>query len=162
IDFAYRIHTDVGHRTIGAKVNGRIVPLDHRLQSGDIVEIVTSKAARGPSRDWIGMVRTPGAREKIRQWFKRSERDENITHGTDAATGKASSERERHVEVEWKRSAARTYPVAIRIEGWDRDGFLRDVAAVISENQVALVALSALANPDRSATVNATLQVTSV
>jgi len=81
IDFAYRIHTDVGHRTIGAKVNGRIVPLDHRLQSGDIVEIVTSKAARGPSRDWIGMVRTPGAREKIRQWFKRSERDENITHG---------------------------------------------------------------------------------
>src|SRR6266568_4476912 len=81
IDFAYRIHTDVGHRTIGAKVNGRIVPLDHRLQSGDIVEIVTSKAARGPSRDWLTMVRTPGAREKIRQWFKRSERDENITHG---------------------------------------------------------------------------------
>nr|MDP9282234.1 bifunctional (p)ppGpp synthetase/guanosine-3',5'-bis(diphosphate) 3'-pyrophosphohydrolase [Chloroflexota bacterium] len=83
IDFAYRIHTDVGHRTIGAKVNGRIVPLDHHLQSGDIVEIVTSKAARGPSRDWIGMVRTPGAREKIRQWFKRSQRDENITHGKD-------------------------------------------------------------------------------
>ncbi|HEV8654629.1 MAG TPA: bifunctional (p)ppGpp synthetase/guanosine-3',5'-bis(diphosphate) 3'-pyrophosphohydrolase [Candidatus Limnocylindria bacterium] len=283
IDFAYRIHTDVGHRTIGAKVNGRIVPLDHRLQSGDIVEIVTSKAARGPSRDWIGMVRTPGAREKIRQWFKRSERDENITHGkelldrelkrlaqrslgdlsdedlrrvtealnmhdvdtlfaslgygevtaaqvvmrlgivddaqqqlpesapplpptssrggvtvkgvddllvrfavccnpvpgdpivgyitrgrgvtvhrTDCANVKASSEKERHVEVEWERSAARTYPVAIRIEGWDRDGFLRDVAAVISENQVALVALSALANPDKSATVNATLSVTSV
>jgi guanosine-3',5'-bis(diphosphate) 3'-pyrophosphohydrolase len=283
IDFAYRIHTDVGHRTIGAKVNGRIVPLDHRLQSGDIVEIVTSKAARGPSRDWIGMVRTPGAREKIRQWFKRSQRDENITHGkelldrelkrlaqrslgdlsdedlrrvtdalnmhdvdtlfaslgygevtaaqvvmrlgivddaqqqlpesapplppttsrggvtvkgvddllvrfavccnpvpgdpivgyitrgrgvtvhrADCANVKASSEKERHVEVEWERTAARTYPVAIRIEGWDRDGFLRDVAAVISENQVALVALSALANPDKSATVNATLQVTSV
>ncbi|HUG05024.1 MAG TPA: bifunctional (p)ppGpp synthetase/guanosine-3',5'-bis(diphosphate) 3'-pyrophosphohydrolase [Candidatus Limnocylindria bacterium] len=283
IDFAYRIHTDVGHRTIGAKVNGRIVPLDHRLQSGDIVEIVTSRAARGPSRDWIGMVRTPGAREKIRQWFKRSQRDENITHGkelldrelkrlaqrslgdlseadlrrvteamnmhdvdtlfaslgygevtaaqvvmrlgivddaqqqlpgsapplppttsrggvsvkgvedllvrfavccnpvpgdqivgyitrgrgvtvhrADCANVKASSEKERHVEVEWEKSAARTYPVAIRIEGWDRDGFLRDVAAVISENQVALVALSALANPDKTATVNATLQVTSV
>jgi GTP diphosphokinase / guanosine-3',5'-bis(diphosphate) 3'-diphosphatase len=283
IDFAYRIHTDVGHRTIGAKVNGRIVPLDHRLQSGDIVEIVTSKAARGPSRDWIGMVRTPGAREKIRQWFKRSQRDENITHGkelldrelkrlaqrslgdlsdedlrrvtealnmhdvdtlfaslgygevtaaqvvmrlgivddaeqqlpgsapqlppttarggvtvkgvddllvrfavccnpvpgdpivgyitrgrgvtvhrADCANVKASSEKERHVEVEWERTAARTYPVAIRIEGWDRDGFLRDVAAVISENQVALMALSALANPDKTATVNATLQVTSV
>ncbi len=283
IDFAYRIHTDVGHRTIGAKVNGRIVPLDHRLQSGDIVEIVTSKAARGPSRDWIGMVRTPGAREKIRQWFKRAERDENITHGkelldrelkrlaqrslgdlsdddlrrvtealnmhdvdtlfaslgygevtaaqvvmrlgivddaqqqlpgsapplppttsrggvsvkgvedllvrfavccnpvpgdpivgyitrgrgvtvhrADCTNVRASSEKERHVEVEWEKSAARTYPVAIRIEGWDRDGFLRDVAAVISENQVALVALSALANPDKSATVNATLQVTSV
>ncbi|HKY51492.1 MAG TPA: bifunctional (p)ppGpp synthetase/guanosine-3',5'-bis(diphosphate) 3'-pyrophosphohydrolase [Candidatus Limnocylindria bacterium] len=283
IDFAYRIHTDVGHRTIGAKVNGRIVPLDHRLQSGDIVEIVTSKAARGPSRDWIGMVRTPGAREKIRQWFKRSQREENITHGkelldrelkrlaqrslgdlsdddlrkvtealnmhdvdtlfaslgygevtaaqvvmrlgivddaqqqlpesapplppttsrggvsvkgvedllvrfavccnpvpgdpivgyitrgrgvtvhrTDCTNVRASSEKERHVEVEWERTAARTYPVAIRIEGWDRDGFLRDVAAVISENQVALVALSAVANPDKTATVNATLQVTSV
>jgi GTP pyrophosphokinase len=283
IDFAYRIHTDVGHRTIGAKVNGRIVPLDHHLQSGDIVEIVTSKAARGPSRDWIGMVRTPGAREKIRQWFKRSQRDENITHGkelldrelkrlaqrslgdlsdedlrrvtealnmhdvdtlfatlgygevtaaqvvmrlgivddaqqqlpgsapplppttsrggvtvkgvddllvrfavccnpvpgdqivgyitrgrgvtvhrADCTNVTSSSEKERHVEVEWEKSAARTYPVAIRIEGWDRDGFLRDVAAVISENQVALVALSALANPDRSATVNATLLVTSV
>jgi GTP pyrophosphokinase len=283
IDFAYRIHTDVGHRTIGAKVNGRIVPLDYRLQSGDIVEIVTSKAARGPSRDWIGMVRTPGAREKIRQWFKRSQRDENITHGkelldrelkrlaqrslgdltdedlrrvtdamnmhdvdtlfaslgygeitaaqvvmrlgivddaqqelpgsapplppttsrggvsvkgvedllvrfavccnpvpgdpivgyitrgrgvtvhrADCANVRASSEKERHVEVEWEKTAARTYPVAIRIQGWDRDGFLRDVAAVISENQVALVALSALANPDKSATVNATLSVTSV
>src|SRR5213595_7479 len=81
IDFAYRIHTDIGHRTIGAKVNGRIVPLDHKLQSGDIVEIVTSKAARGPSRDWITMVRTPGAREKIRQWFKRQQREENIVHG---------------------------------------------------------------------------------
>jgi len=81
IDFAYRIHTDIGHRTIGAKVNGRIVPLDHKLQSGDIVEIVTSKAGRGPSRDWITMVRTPGAREKIRQWFKRQQREENVAHG---------------------------------------------------------------------------------
>src|SRR5207237_9464134 len=81
IDFAYRIHTDIGHRTIGAKVNGSIVPLDHKLQSGDIVEIVTSKAGRGPSRDWITMVRTPGAREKIRQWFKRQQREENVAHG---------------------------------------------------------------------------------
>ncbi len=283
IDFAYRIHTDVGHRTIGAKVNGRIVPLDHRLQSGDIVEIVTSKAARGPSRDWLGMVQTPGAREKIRQWFKRAQRDENVAHGkelldrelkrlaqrslgdiseadlrrvtevlnmhdvetmfaslgygaitaaqvvtrlgivddaevalpeiapyippttarggvnvkgvadllvrfgvccnpvpgdpiqgyitrgrgvtvhrTDCANVKASGEKERFVEVEWETSAARTYPVSVRIQGWDREGFLRDVAAVISENQVALVALSAAANPDRTATVNATLHVTSV
>jgi len=282
IDFAYRIHTDVGHRTIGAKVNGRIVPLDHRLQSGDIVEIVTSKAARGPSRDWLTMVRTPGAREKIRQWFKRAQREENVTHGKElldrelkriaqrslgdisdedlrrvteelnlhdvdtlfaslgygALTGpqvvmrmgivddtqlaipevapplpptsrggvrvkgvgdllirfgvccnpvpgeaivgyitrgrgvtvhradcsnvKGTADRERLVEVEWERSAARTYPVAIRIEGWDREGFLRDVAGVISENQVNLLALSAQANPDKTATVNATLQVTSV
>ena len=283
IDFAYRIHTDIGHRTIGAKVNGRIVPLDHRLHSGDIVEIVTSKAARGPSRDWIPMVRTPGAREKIRQWFKRQQREENIAHGrelldketkriaqrplsdipdadlqrvteklnlhdvdtlfaslgygaitasqvitrlgivddeelaipemappappstarggvrvkgvddllvriavccnpvpgdpivgyitrgrgvtvhrVDCANVRGSSEKERHVEVEWEHRTARTYPVAIRIQGWDRDGFLRDVAAVISENQVQLVSLAANVHPDRTATVNATLQVTSV
>jgi GTP pyrophosphokinase len=83
-------------------------------------------------------------------------------HRADCTNVKASAEKDRHVEVEWEKSDVRTYPVAIRIEGWDRDGFLRDVAAVISENQVALVALSALANPDKSATVNATLQVTSV
>ena len=283
IDFAYRIHTDVGHRTIGAKVNGRIVPLDHRLQSGDIVEIITSKAARGPSRDWLTMVQTPSARDKIRQWFKRAQRDENVAHGkelldrelkrlaqrqlgdisdadlrrvtevlnmhdvetlfaslgygaitaaqvvtrlgivddaqqalpeispnlppqtsrggvkvkgvgdllvrfgvccnpvpgdpiagyitrgrgvtvhrADCANVKGSPDRERFVEVEWEQTAARTYPVAIRIEGWDRDGFLRDVAAVISENQVQLAAVSAVANADRTATVNATLNVTSV
>jgi len=283
IDFAYRIHTDIGHRTIGAKVNGRIVPLDHRLHSGDIVEIVTSKAARGPSRDWIPMVRTPGAREKIRQWFKRQQREENIAHGrelldketkriaqrplsdipdadlqrvteklnlhdidtlfaslgygaitasqvitrlgivddeelaipevappappstarggvrvkgvddllvriavccnpvpgdpivgyitrgrgvtvhrVDCTNVRGSSEKERLVEVEWEHRSARTYPVAIRIQGWDRDGFLRDVAAVISENQVQLVSLAANVHPDRTATVNATLQVTSV
>jgi len=283
IDFAYRIHTDIGHRCIGAKVSGRIVPLDHRLQNGDIVEIITSKAARGPSRDWLTMVRTPGAREKIRQWFKRQQREENITHGrelldkelrrisqrslgdipdaelqrvaerlqlhdadtmfasmgygaisaaqvvtrlrvlddqqleipdvapapppptsrggvkvkgvgdllvrfgvccnpvpgdevvgyitrgrgvtvhrNDCANVRGSGEQERLVEVDWDVGNARTYPVAIRIEGWDRGGFLRDVAGVISENQVQLVSLSANANPDKTAVVNATLQVTSI
>src|ERR687896_344521 len=84
LDFAYRIHTDVGHRTIGAKVNNRLVPLDYKLRNGDIVEIVTTKAAHGPSRDWLNIVRTSHAREKIRQWFKRQQRDENIVHGRDA------------------------------------------------------------------------------
>ena len=283
IDFAYRIHTDIGHRTIGAKVNGRIVPLDHKLQSGDIVEIVTSKAARGPSRDWITMVQTPGAREKIRQWFKRQHREENVAHGrelldrelkriaqrplsdiseedlqrvterlnlhdidtlfaslgygaltaaqvvtrlgivddhelaipeiappqppptarggvrvkgvgdllvrfgvccnpvpgdpvtgyitrgrgvtvhrTDCTNVRGSAEAERIVEVEWEGTLARTYPVAIRVDGWDRVGFIRDVAAVISENGVQMVSLSSSTNPDKSATVNATLQVASV
>ncbi len=282
IDFAYRIHTDIGHRTIGAKINGRIVPLDHKLQSGDIVEIVTSKAARGPSRDWISMVRTPGAREKIRQWFKRQHREENVAHGrelldrelkriaqrplsdigepdlqrvtellnmhdidtlfaslgygaltaaqvvtrlgivddhqlaipevappqppptarggvrvkgvgdllvrfgvccspvpgdpvsgyitrgrgvtvhrTDCANVRGSAEAERIVEVEWEGTLARTYPVAIRVAGWDRVGFIRDVAAVISENGVQMVSLSSNV-ADKTATVNATLQVTSV
>jgi GTP diphosphokinase / guanosine-3',5'-bis(diphosphate) 3'-diphosphatase len=81
LDFAYRIHTDVGHRTIGAKVNNRLVPLDYRLRNGDIVEIVTTKAAHGPSRDWLNIVRTSHAREKIRAWFKRQQRDENIAQG---------------------------------------------------------------------------------
>jgi guanosine-3',5'-bis(diphosphate) 3'-pyrophosphohydrolase len=283
IDFAYRIHTDVGHRCIGSKVNGRIVPLDHKLQSGDIVEIITSKAARGPSRDWLGIVRTPGAREKIRQWFKRQQREENISHGKElldkelkriaqrslgdisgddmsrvseelnmhdveslyAALGYGAltaaqvvtrlgilddtaqgipelappapptttkggvrvkgvgdllvrlgvccdpvpgdpivgyitrgrgvtvhradctnvqniGERERMVEVEWERVTPRTYPVAVRIEGWDRTGLLRDIASIISEDQVQLVSLSANANEDKTATVNAVMQVTSV
>ena len=81
LDFAYRIHTDVGHRTIGSKVNNRLVPLDYRLHNGDIVEIITTKAAHGPSRDWMNIVRTNQAREKIRAWFKHQQRDENIAQG---------------------------------------------------------------------------------
>jgi guanosine-3',5'-bis(diphosphate) 3'-pyrophosphohydrolase len=84
LDFAYRIHTDIGHRCIGAKVNNRLVPLDYRLKNGDIVEIVTTKGTHGPSRDWMNLVRTSHAREKIRQWFKRQERDENIAHGRES------------------------------------------------------------------------------
>src|SRR5512143_2903019 len=84
LDFAYRIHTDIGHRTIGAKVNSRLVPLDYKLKNGDIVEVVTTRAGHGPSRDWLNVVRTQHAREKIRQWFKRQERDENIVHGRES------------------------------------------------------------------------------
>ena len=84
LDFAYRIHTDIGHRCIGAKVNNRLVPLDYKLRNGDIVEIVTTKAAHGPSRDWLSIVRTTHAREKIRQWFKRQQREENIAHGRES------------------------------------------------------------------------------
>ena len=81
IDFAYRIHTDVGHRCVGAKVNGRLVPLSHRLHTGDIVEIVTSKTSTGPSRDWLTFVATNNARTKIRQWFKKEAREENVQRG---------------------------------------------------------------------------------
>ncbi len=81
LDFAYRIHTEVGHACIGAKVNNRLVPLDYKLKNGDIVDIVTTKSAHGPSRDWLNIVTTSHAREKIRQWFKRQQRDENIAHG---------------------------------------------------------------------------------
>jgi guanosine-3',5'-bis(diphosphate) 3'-pyrophosphohydrolase len=76
IDFAYSVHTDVGHRTVGAKVNGRIVPLHYRLRSGDVVEILTSKqASRGPSRDWLSLAVSSRARNKIRQWFSRETRE---------------------------------------------------------------------------------------
>ena len=83
IDFAYAIHTAVGNRMVGAKVDGRIVPLDYRVKMGEIVEVLTSAAAdRGPSRDWINIVHTSEARNKIRGWFKRERRDENIQQGS--------------------------------------------------------------------------------
>src|SRR5919201_877422 len=82
IDFAYSVHTDVGHRTVGAKVNGRIVPLHYRLQTGDFVEILTSKqAGRGPSRDWLSLAASSRARNKIRQWFTRETRGETEQRG---------------------------------------------------------------------------------
>jgi guanosine-3',5'-bis(diphosphate) 3'-pyrophosphohydrolase len=282
LDFAYRIHTDVGHRTIGAKVNNRLVPLDSRLKNGDIVEIVTTKAEHGPSRDWLNIVRTTHAREKIRQWFKRQERDDNIVHGRESlerelrrlartsiqaiglervgemakaynydsvedfyaaigygavaaqqvvtrlgvvddaelrvpAVAPASipirpggvrvkgvgdllvrfakcchpipgdpisgfitrgkgvtvhlttcptvvNEREvsRLIEVEWEAAATQTYPIAIRVEAYDRTGLLSDITQVVAENKVNILSASVHVSPDHTATVVATLQVSSV
>lgn len=89
IDFAYRIHTEIGHKTVGAKVDGRIVPLDYKLQTGQICEIITSKdPEKGPNRAWLNIVQTNEARSKIRSWFKKERREENIVEG------KAQLERE--------------------------------------------------------------------
>jgi GTP diphosphokinase / guanosine-3',5'-bis(diphosphate) 3'-diphosphatase len=282
LDFAYRIHTDVGHRTIGAKVNNRLVPLDYRLKNGDIVEIVTTKGEHGPSRDWLNVVRTSHAREKIRQWFKRKDRDENISHGKEslerelrrlartsigavgqdkiaevgrqynyetaddfyAAIGYGAvgaqtvvmrlgvvddgqsqlptvappqqvartggvrvkgvgdllvrfakccspipgdpivgfitrgkgvtvhlqscptvvNEREvsRLIDVEWEAEATQTYPIAIRVEAYDRTGLLSDITQVVAENKVNIVAAAVGVTPDHTAVVTATLQVHSV
>jgi len=281
LDFAYRIHTDVGHRCIGAKVNNRLVPLDYKLQNGDIVEIVTTKAAHGPSRDWLNIVRTGHAREKIRQWFKRQERDENIVHGREAldrelrrlartsverigadrvaemaalykmagpddfyaaigygaisaqqvvmrlgviddtetalpqvapppverpggvrvrgvgdllirfarccrpipgdpivgyiTRGKGVTvhlrtcptvvnERDVHrlIDVEWDAPAQQTYPIAIRIEAYDRTGLLSDITNVVAEYKVNILAANVTTSPDHTATVHATIQVASV
>ncbi|GGN59913.1 GTP pyrophosphokinase [Streptomyces kronopolitis] len=85
VDFAYAVHTEVGHRTIGARVNGRLVPLESTLDNGDLVEVFTSKApGAGPSRDWLGFVKSPRARNKIRGWFSKERRDEAIEQGKDS------------------------------------------------------------------------------
>ena len=282
LDFAYRIHTDVGHRCIGAKVNNRLVPLDYRLKNGDIVEIVTTKGEHGPSRDWLNLVRTSHAREKIRQWFKRKDRDENIVHGREAlerelrrlartsiqavgleriaeiakgynyesiddfyaaigygaigaqqvvtrlgvvddselalpavappasgarpggvrvkgvgdllvrfakcchpipgdpivgfiTRGKGVTvhlrscptvlnEREvsRLIEVEWEAAPAQTYPIAIRVEAYDRTGLLSDITQVVADNKVNILAAQVKVAADHTTTVTATLQVASV
>jgi GTP diphosphokinase / guanosine-3',5'-bis(diphosphate) 3'-diphosphatase len=87
LDFAYRVHTEVGHKCVGAKVNSRMVALDYKLKNGEIVEIITARGSKGPSRDWLnpnlGYIRTANAREKIRQWFRRQQRHENIARGRD-------------------------------------------------------------------------------
>ena len=90
VDFAYRIHTDVGHRCIGAKVNGKLVPLQYHLEIGDMVEIITSKSVRGPSRDWLnenkGYLKTSHGRSKVRQWFNRQERKASVQTGREVFT----------------------------------------------------------------------------
>jgi len=83
VDFAYRVHTEVGHKCTGARVNGRIVPLDSQLSNGDIVEIITSKNSSGPTRGWLNFVKTSSARSRIKQWFKRGQRQDNIIKGHD-------------------------------------------------------------------------------
>ena len=279
VDFAYRIHTDVGHRCVGAKVNGRLVSLDTALRNGDIVEILTSKTPKGPSRDWLnpslGYIKTAHARDKIRQWFRRQQRDETIVRGREmlekdlarlgladekleeiaklfkydrlddflaaigygdvnpqqiatklavaqeeeeravlptvvappATTGikvmgvgdlltrlaacchpvpgdpivgyitrgkgvtihradcrniQNEDERERLVNVEWGRTGEQLYPVTIRIEAWDREGLLRDVATVVAEAKLNMVAASAQVHEDRTATIISTVQVSSI
>ena len=279
LDFAYRIHTDVGHKCIGAKVNGRLVSLDTRLQNGDIVEIITAKGSRGPSRDWLnpnlGFVHTAHAREKIRQWFRRQQRDENIVRGREmvekalkrlnvdgvklddlaaefkydkvddflAAVGYGDinpdeigrhvlsgaeeqrkettalpqfarpsmpmgglrvlgvgdlltrvcrscnpvpgddiigyitrgrgvtvhradcpsvlneDEKDRLVAVDWSESEQHVFPVTVRLEAWDREGLVRDVTAILADEKINIIALSAVVHKDQTATVWTTVEV---
>lgn len=278
LDFAYRIHTDVGHRCVGAKVNGRLMALDYQLRNGDIVEILTSRNSRGPSRDWLNpnlnYIKTAHARDKIRQWFKRQQREENIARGREmlekelrrlgldqtrlddvaaafkyekvddflAAVGYGDinthqvaqrlspppeeedippivtlppadtrgirvqgvgdlltrlarccnpvpgdpivgyitrgkgvtihradcssvvneDEPERLVDVEWGRMEQQTFPVTIRVEAWDREGLVRDVAAVVADERVNISAASVTVHKDRTATLTATLEISSI
>jgi GTP diphosphokinase / guanosine-3',5'-bis(diphosphate) 3'-diphosphatase len=280
VDFAYRIHTEVGHQCVGAKVNDQLVSLDYKLQNGQVVRIMTSKTKVGPSRDWLmpssGYVTTASAREKIRQWFRRQERDENIAQGRDilerelrrigieaktediakqfpsyqrvddflAAVGygaitpqqiatrlvenrepevlappstydtgspvatnlqvmgvgdlytrlaacckpvygdeivgyvtrgrgitvhradchnmKNVDEDGRKVQVSWGDQLARSYPVAVRLEAWDRVGLLRDVTALVADEKVNMLSVLTNVHDDRTVTVLMTVEVGSV
>jgi GTP diphosphokinase / guanosine-3',5'-bis(diphosphate) 3'-diphosphatase len=283
VDFAYRIHTEVGHRCIGAKANGRMVPLDYPLKNGEIVEILTSKAPHGPSRDWLNFVKSASAKERIRKWFKSQRREENVAKGrdlldkelhrmhrvnlpdlpdaklleisnlhkynaiddflaaigygdlsphavvmrmaltTDAADGDLRSiplipnvqptprvlvrgekgiltkiapccqpvpgdaivgyttrgrgvtvhradcinavnaqDMARVVPVDWDAEATHLYPVDIKIEAWDRQGLLRDIATVVAENRVNMSALEVHVYDDKTAVVSATVEIDSL
>ena len=283
VDFAYRIHTEVGHRCVGAKVNGRMVPLDYDLKNGEIVEILTAKAPHGPSRDWLNFVKSASAKERIRKWFKSQRREENVAKGRDllekelhrmhrvsmaelpenklvemsgahkyatvddflAAIGYGdlsphavvmkmalitdgeagdlraiplipnvqtlprvlvrgekglltkiapccqpvpgdaivgyttrgrgvtvhradcinavnAQDRERVVPVDWEIEADHLYPVAIKIEAFDRQGLLRDIATVVAENRVNMSALEVHVYDDKTAVVSATVEIDSL
>ncbi len=116
IDFAYRIHTDVGNRCVGAKVNGRIVPLDYKLSNGDIVEVITSKQATGPSRDWMNIVGSSDTRNKIRSWFKKERREENIVKGREMLE-KETKRLGYDIKVLLKADKLKTVATAVRLDG---------------------------------------------
>ncbi len=283
VDFAYRVHTEVGHRCIGAKVNGKMVALEYALKNGEIVEILTSKSPHGPSRDWLNFVKSASARERIRKWFKSQTREENVAkghdllekelhrmhrltlsqlpqakleemarhyryptsedflaaigygdvsphsvvmrmaltrtedgdvlksiplipqvhpapsvlvrgergiltriapccrpvpgdaitgfttrgkgvtvHRTDCINSVNSPDQARVVAVDWDVEASHVYPVAIKIEAWDRTGLLRDIATVVAEQRVNMSAASVHVYDDKTAVVSTTIEIDSL
>ena len=118
IDFAYRIHTDVGNRCVGAKVNGRIVPLDYKLTNGDSAEVITSKQATGPSRDWMNIVGSSDTRNKIRSWFKKERREENIVKGREMLE-KETKRLGYDIKVLLKADKVKAVATAVRLDSED-------------------------------------------
>ncbi len=130
IDFAYAVHTEVGHRTIGGRVNGRLVPLESTLENGDVVEVLTSKAiTAGPSQDWLTLVRSPRARNKIRQWFSKERREEAIDRGKDEI---AKVMRKQHLPIQRLMSHDSLTGIAAELRYADIDGLY----AAIGESHV--------------------------
>jgi guanosine-3',5'-bis(diphosphate) 3'-pyrophosphohydrolase len=283
VDFAYRIHTEVGHRCVGAKVHGRMVALDYELKNGDRVEILTAKSSHGPSRDWLNFVKSASARERIRKWFKSQRREENVAkgrdllekelhrmhrlalsqlpdgklaemaahyryqtpddflaaigygdvsphsvvmrmaltrgedgdefrsipllpqgapvprvlvrgepgiyariaaccqpvpgdaivgfttrgkgvavHRTDCMNAINSPDRRRIVPVDWDVESGLVYPVAIKIEAWDRTGLMRDITTVMAGQGVNIAAASVHVYDDKTAVVSATVEIDSL
>src|SRR5439155_701739 len=162
VDFAYALHSDIGHRCRGAKVNGAIVPLDYRLKNAEAVEIITAKTG-GPSRDWLnpalGTIKTSRARNKVRQWFNSRDIASVVAAGRAAVErelqreGKRASledlarrlgfgERfpERIIGADWGKRGAQAYPVDIVVRGNDRQGLLRDVTETLVREKTNLIA----------------------
>lgn len=145
LDFAYRIHTDLGHQTVGAKVNGRMVSLNSQLRNGDVVEIMRSRTSKGPSRDWLngnlGYVRTTHSKEKIRQWFRKQERAENIERGREMLEkemrrlGQEVSDRLDELVTVFNFTNSEDFLAAIGYGGVSTNSIARRMAAIIAEEE---------------------------
>ena len=147
LDFAYRIHTDLGHQTVGAKINGRMLALNSTLKNGDVVEIMRSRSSKGPSRDWLngnlGYVRTTHSKEKIRQWFRRQERAENIDRGRDLLDkemrrlGLDLSERQDQILTIFGYPTMEDFLAALGYGGVSTNSIAKKLGALIQEEEAA-------------------------
>ena len=124
IDFAYHIHTEVGHNCVGAKVNGKIVPLEYELENGDIVNIITSKKSTGPSKDWLNFVQTSTARSKIKRWFKKQQRDEIIQRGKESLNREFDRQ---NIELSGKEKEKELDRIAKELGENNRDNLLESI-----------------------------------
>lgn len=154
LDFAYRVHTDLGHQTVGVKVNGRMVSLNSQLRNGDVVDVMRSRASKGPSRDWLnsnlGYVRTTHSKEKIRQWFRKQERAENIDRGRDLIEkemrrlGLDLSERQDQILTIFSYPTWEDFLAALGYGGVSTSSIARKMGAVIAEEEAVAEPLAPL------------------
>src|SRR5436309_1616452 len=159
VDFAYRIHTDVGHRCVGAKVNGRLVPLSHHLHTGDIVEVVTSKTSTGPSR--LSLCSTPLPGDRIVGYVTRGR---GVTiHRQDCPNVKSlRTHPERLIEVEWESIPEASYQVEIEVAAFDRVGLLKDILAAIADSKTNVLSVNARVRKDKVGIVTLVLDIRNV